>query len=222
METNILDESRDAAMEIAIDTRLQARIFNGRTEQKATDDVIIHLSTLSEDDFQKGIAILRQRDLIADSMDVYFEGWQSVVIGPSGSGQGVTTVLNGQEMDLLPVGARRLIPDPSLDFHGQLTVDFDDDIAQPDTTLNIRGGYSYGSHERSITEAINSLIRQTVSETVSQGEKADCAVCRNELENDATVIVLPCGHWFCCVCAILWLSDNDSCPLCRHMVFGNW
>ncbi|KAJ5889313.1 hypothetical protein N7504_010123 [Penicillium tannophilum] len=161
METNILDEVRDAAMEIVIDTRLQARLFNGRTEQEATDDVIIHLSTLGEDDFQKGIAILRQRDLIADNMNVYFEGWQSVFIGPSGSGQGITTVLTGQEMDLLPFGARRLDPDPNLDFHGQLTVNFDDDIAQPDTTLDIIGGYSYGAHERSITEAINSLTRQT-------------------------------------------------------------
>lgn len=221
METNILDEVRDAAMEIAIDTRLQARLFNGRTEQEATDDVIIHLSTLGEDDFQKGIAILRQRDLIADSMDVYFEGWQSVAIGPSGSGQGVTTVLNGQEMDLLPFGARRLIPDSNLDFHGQLTVNFDFDIAQPDISWINRGGLIYGAPQLSISEAINSLPRQTVSETVFLGEKADCAVCRNELENDATVIVLPCGHWFCYTCTMSWLSDNDSCPLCRHKVFGN-
>lgn len=182
---------------------------------------VTHLTTLGEVDFQKGITILRQRELIAYNMDVYFGGWQSVVIGLSGSGQGVTNVLIGQEMKLLPYGSRRLVPDPNLDFHGQLIVNFDVDIAQPDITWITRGRFTYGAPQRSISEAINSLPRQTVSETVFLGEKADCAVRRNELEYDATVIVLPCGHWFCCACAILWLSDNDSCPLCRHRVFGN-
>ncbi|KAJ5813462.1 uncharacterized protein N7503_000212 [Penicillium pulvis] len=161
METDILDGVRDAEMAIMIDTRLQARLSNGRTEQEATDDVIIHLSTLGEDDFQKGIAILRQREFIAYNIDIYFLGWHSVFIGPSGSGQGVTTLLTGQEMELLPFGARRLIPDPNLDFHGQLTVNFDVDIAQPDITWITRGGISHGAPQQSISEAIDSLPRQT-------------------------------------------------------------
>ena len=221
METNILDEVRDTGMEISIDVRFNERRANGRTEQEATDDVIIYLSTLGQDFFQRGIVILRQRGLIADNMDVYFGGWQSVVIGPAGSGQGVTTVVTGQEMELLPFGSRRIVPEPDLDFNSQQTVNFDNDIAQPDITWNTVGNSSVGAPQRSNNEAINSLPRQTVSETVSRGEEADCAVCRNELENDATVIVLPCGHWFCVACTISWLSDNDSCPLCRHMVFAD-
>lgn len=220
METKILAEVRNTAMEIIIDTRLRARRFNGRTEQEAIDDVIVHLSTLGEDHFQMGIAILRQRGLIADNMDVYFGGWRSVVVGPAGSSQGVTTVLTGQEMELLPVGARRIPPDPNLDFNGQQTVNFNTDIAQPDITRNTVSDIWNGSSQRSNRQAINSLPRQTVGETLPQDEFADCAVCRNELENDATVIILPCGHWFCCACTISWLSDNDSCPLCRHEVFG--
>lgn len=208
-------------METMIDTRLQARRSNGRTASEATDDVIIHLSTLGEDPFRMGITILRQRGLIADNMDVYFEGWQSVFVAPAGSGEGVTIMLTGQEIGLLPFGSRRIIPYPNLDFNDQQTVNFNDDIAQPDVTWNTVGAYSDGAPQRSNTEAINALPRQTVSELVSQSEVADCAVCRNELKNNATVILLPCGHWFCCACTTSWLSDNDSCPLCRHKVFGD-
>jgi hypothetical protein len=49
------------------------------------------------------------------------------------------------------------------------------------------------------------------------GEAADhvCAVCLEELEEGAEVIVLPCKHGFHTNCLTPWLKMHSECPYCR-------
>ena len=50
----------------------------------------------------------------------------------------------------------------------------------------------------------------------TKNEKADCAVCLEELKNGANVTKLKCGHMYCTGCIEKWLSSSITCPYCRQ------
>ncbi|KAJ5663014.1 hypothetical protein N7507_003745 [Penicillium longicatenatum] len=206
-------------MEVIIDTVFRERRSNGQTEQEATDNVIIRLSVLGQDIFPMGIDILRQRELIAENMNVYFVGYGLVLIGPADSGHGVTIMPFEHEMERLPSGSRWVDSDLDIDSNDRYLVSSDDETDQHGMSWTDVRDFGYGNRRRSNTEVMNSLPRQTVSDTVLEGGDTDCAICKNELEGDDMVIALPCAHWFCCECVIAWLGANDTCPMCRRRVF---
>ncbi|KAJ5638220.1 hypothetical protein N7490_008099 [Penicillium lividum] len=219
--------------------RWSDRVQNGRTHQEATDDTIIYLSLTGQaNDFHQGIQILREEGLLGTDRNIYYAGPRTIGIGPAPSGQGITTYLTRQEILQLPdtrmldatLDARDLaryvqlstvtsaagsherlsrMVDPETLNHAHFRVPV---VLPPPPTEDIQ----YGNPTDAATFA--SLPRQTVSETILQGEQSTCAICMDELKVDALVIVLPRAHWFCAACATSWLGDNDTCPVCRAVV----
>lgn len=63
---------------------------------------------------------------------------------------------------------------------------------------------------------VASLPRKSFAEAKMLSEETKCPVCREEFEDDATVVQLACKHLFCGTgCIEAWLKDWNSCPTCR-------
>lgn len=68
-------------------------------------------------------------------------------------------------------------------------------------------------------EAISSLKKKKLDEEMLGPElKGECSVCMDDVTVGDEVIVLPCSHWFHEQCASLWLSEHNSCPICRKAI----
>lgn len=48
--------------------------------------------------------------------------------------------------------------------------------------------------------------------------KGECSVCMDDVGVGEEMVFLPCNHWFHEVCASAWLSEHDSCPICRKSI----
>ncbi|KFY28939.1 hypothetical protein V493_02639 [Pseudogymnoascus sp. VKM F-4281 (FW-2241)] len=65
-------------------------------------------------------------------------------------------------------------------------------------------------------EAIASLPKKKIDkEMLGQEGKAECSVCMDEVVLDEEVVALPCTHWFHETCVKAWLSEHNTCPICR-------
>jgi hypothetical protein len=49
-------------------------------------------------------------------------------------------------------------------------------------------------------------------------EKANCAICMEDIIPGNKIILLACGHMFHGPCIINWVKDKNSCPYCRKTV----
>jgi len=49
----------------------------------------------------------------------------------------------------------------------------------------------------------------------SCGELDNCSICLEEMEHEAKVRKLSCGHCFHMGCSAKWLGINKSCPVCK-------
>lgn len=45
-------------------------------------------------------------------------------------------------------------------------------------------------------------------------KKGKCSICLDFIENNAK---LKCGHEFCLHCLKEWISEKNTCPLCRYL-----
>lgn len=50
------------------------------------------------------------------------------------------------------------------------------------------------------------------------GEPKECPICLEKLKDGDEVISLPCAHTFHFQCITSWLSEHDTCPLCRNPI----
>ena len=48
-----------------------------------------------------------------------------------------------------------------------------------------------------------------------------CAICLDSITDEHSVIVEKCKHYFHKVCLQKWLSSNNTCPVCRLIIFSN-
>lgn len=65
-------------------------------------------------------------------------------------------------------------------------------------------------------DAIANLPKKAVDEEMLGPElKAECSVCMDDVHLNDEVVVLPCKHWFHEACATAWLSEHNTCPICR-------
>ncbi|KFY37471.1 hypothetical protein V494_04724 [Pseudogymnoascus sp. VKM F-4513 (FW-928)] len=65
-------------------------------------------------------------------------------------------------------------------------------------------------------EAIASLPKKKVDKEMLGTEgKAECSVCMDDVVLDEEVVALPCSHWFHEACVTAWLSEHNTCPICR-------
>ncbi len=70
-------------------------------------------------------------------------------------------------------------------------------------------------------EAISNLPKKKLDEKMLGPElKGECSVCMDDVHVDDEVVVLPCTHWFHEACASAWLSEHNTCPICRTGIGG--
>lgn len=65
-------------------------------------------------------------------------------------------------------------------------------------------------------EAIAALPKKKIDKEMLGPEgKAECSVCMDDVVLDEEVVSLPCSHWFHETCVKAWLSEHNTCPICR-------
>ncbi|OBT66313.1 hypothetical protein VE03_04291 [Pseudogymnoascus sp. 23342-1-I1] len=65
-------------------------------------------------------------------------------------------------------------------------------------------------------EAIAALPKKKIDKEMLGAEgKAECSVCMDDVVLDEEVVALPCTHWFHETCVKAWLSEHNTCPICR-------
>jgi E3 ubiquitin-protein ligase RNF115/126 len=65
-------------------------------------------------------------------------------------------------------------------------------------------------------DAIASLPKKKVDEKMLGDDgKGECSVCMDDVQLGDEVVSLPCSHWFHETCVGLWLSEHNTCPICR-------
>lgn len=75
-------------------------------------------------------------------------------------------------------------------------------------------------HPRGLTkEQIDHLATRTYGQASLEGEMGRaCSVCINEYAQGNKLRRLPCSHEFHIHCIDRWLSENNTCPICRQPI----
>lgn len=75
-------------------------------------------------------------------------------------------------------------------------------------------------HHRGLTkEQIDNLATRTYGQANLEGEIGRaCSVCINEYAQGNKLRRLPCSHEFHIHCIDRWLSENNTCPICRQPI----
>lgn len=77
-------------------------------------------------------------------------------------------------------------------------------------------------HPRGLTkEQIDNLSTRTYGQVSLEGEIGRaCSVCINEYAQGNKLRRLPCSHEFHIHCIDRWLSENNTCPICRQPILA--
>ncbi|XP_040922046.1 E3 ubiquitin-protein ligase RNF6 isoform X2 [Toxotes jaculatrix] len=77
-------------------------------------------------------------------------------------------------------------------------------------------------HPRGLTkEQIDNLSTRTYGQASLEGEMGRaCSVCINEYAQGNKLRSLPCSHEFHIHCIDRWLSENNTCPICRQPILA--
>ncbi|XP_074549218.1 E3 ubiquitin-protein ligase RNF6 isoform X2 [Halichoeres trimaculatus] len=77
-------------------------------------------------------------------------------------------------------------------------------------------------HPRGLTkEQIDNLSTRTYGQASLDGEMGRaCSVCINEYAQGNKLRRLPCSHEFHIHCIDRWLSENNTCPICRQPILA--
>lgn len=77
-------------------------------------------------------------------------------------------------------------------------------------------------HPRGLTkEQIDNLSTRTYGQASLEGELGrTCSVCINEYAQGNKLRRLPCSHEFHIHCIDRWLSENNTCPICRQPILS--
>lgn len=78
-------------------------------------------------------------------------------------------------------------------------------------------------HPRGLTkEQIDNLATRTYGQATLEGEQGRaCSVCINEYAQGNKLRSLPCAHEFHIHCIDRWLSENNTCPICRQPILSS-
>jgi division protein 1 len=70
--------------------------------------------------------------------------------------------------------------------------------------------------------AIQALPKRKLDKELLGPEgKGECSVCMDDVHVGDEVVMLPCSHWFHEACASAWLSEHNTCPICRKGIGGD-
>lgn len=72
--------------------------------------------------------------------------------------------------------------------------------------------------KRGLTEKDLEGNEKVIGRNGEEEMKGECSVCMDDVGVGEEMVFLPCKHWFHEVCASAWLSEHDSCPICRKSI----
>lgn len=75
--------------------------------------------------------------------------------------------------------------------------------------------------ERNRTDMSNIAERETEAIQVPNAVGQQCTICLENIAESSTVIKLHCDHIFHASCVLQWLSEHNTCPLCRDAQANN-
>ncbi|KAL3535692.1 hypothetical protein ACH5RR_004153 [Cinchona calisaya] len=93
---------------------------------------------------------------------------------------------------------------------------FDLDMALSTTTIEENNMETKLCEAKAFDDLLNQLSEMPM---VDKAVGELCIVCMEGLESSGKQV--PCGHVFHSTCTAKWLSDHNSCPLCRSTVFSS-
>lgn len=95
-----------------------------------------------------------------------------------------------------------------------MTVEKMDKVLRECSYLDIKQEWKNdSSQENELARSENSKMIRHTSTLEEQ-----CAVCREDYQDEDLVYVLPCGHFYHSSCIREWLKINRSCPICAKEV----
>ncbi|KAF9597249.1 hypothetical protein IFM89_016390 [Coptis chinensis] len=98
----------------------------------------------------------------------------------------------------------------------QHLTDPDDDNNDNDD-INIMPGGANTSSPAS-KASIESMPTIKITSSFLGRDSVLCAVCKDEFFIDVEAKQLPCNHIYHCECILPWLSQHNSCPVCRFLL----
>lgn len=72
--------------------------------------------------------------------------------------------------------------------------------------------------KRALTEQDLEGNKKVIGKNGVEEMKGECSVCMDDVGVGEEMVFLPCKHWFHDTCASAWLSEHDSCPICRKSI----
>lgn len=75
--------------------------------------------------------------------------------------------------------------------------------------------------KRNLTDQDLEGNKKVIGKNGVEEMKGECSVCMDDVGVGEEMVFLPCKHWFHEVCASAWLSEHDSCPICRMSISGD-
>ncbi|XP_077236259.1 E3 ubiquitin-protein ligase RING1-like [Tasmannia lanceolata] len=82
-------------------------------------------------------------------------------------------------------------------------------LADPDDDQAVRGSTPASK------SAVNSIPTVKITSSFLASDSLLCAVCKDEFVVDVEAKQLPCKHIYHFDCILPWLSQHNSCPVCR-------
>lgn len=64
----------------------------------------------------------------------------------------------------------------------------------------------------------NKITNKSITDGLVNVSDFQCSICYNIIDNN-NISKIPCTHIFCSTCIIRWASNNNSCPICRAIIF---
>jgi hypothetical protein len=60
------------------------------------------------------------------------------------------------------------------------------------------------------------VVKDIIATKEILDQEGRCSICLEEVEADTKIVQLPCLHWYDRSCAIAWLFEHGTCPMCRR------
>lgn len=82
----------------------------------------------------------------------------------------------------------------------------------------LTSGISNESSNNKNIKINSTILNKFLTESTTEEQKCECAICLNFDESKDQVVQLKCKHQFHSCCIKKWISNVQSCPMCKAQV----
>ncbi|PIA53351.1 hypothetical protein AQUCO_00900137v1 [Aquilegia coerulea] len=91
-------------------------------------------------------------------------------------------------------------------------------LTDPDDDTPIGFHHHHGSSTPASKASVESIPTVKITSSLLNSDTILCAVCKDEFLIDVEAKQLPCNHIYHFDCILPWLSQHNSCPVCRFLL----